>query len=269
MYQTFELDYTKYDLYGKAILEVLLTKKDSLERILLLGAGRGGLLIKILESLKIAFDVESESDEDFALEFFFRNPKKIEIFVVEKNPNCIPCLAKKFLAPDSALRAQLGAQIWKVIEIRILNKSSWEFADEFLGFKSNIYQNKKFDLIVSELLGSFGDNELSPECLFPIENLLKDNGRMIPKRYTSYLSLVSCQKVWDLIPSKEMSYTAFFARFIRAADGALEGFTFEHPSKENFYMRDKERSFEFTMNQEIMVHGVMGFFEAWLTDTVK
>ena len=33
--------------------------------------------------------------------------------------------------------------------------------------------DKKADIIVSELLGSFGDNELSPECLFGANDLLK------------------------------------------------------------------------------------------------
>lgn len=31
----------------------------------------------------------------------------------------------------------------------------------------------KADIIVSELLGSFGDNELSPECLDGVQHLLK------------------------------------------------------------------------------------------------
>lgn len=34
----------------------------------------------------------------------------------------------------------------------------------------------KADILVSELLGSFGDNELSPECLDGAQHLLKGNG---------------------------------------------------------------------------------------------
>jgi protein arginine N-methyltransferase 5 len=33
----------------------------------------------------------------------------------------------------------------------------------------------KADIIVSELLGSFGCNELSPECLYGAQGLLKGN----------------------------------------------------------------------------------------------
>jgi protein arginine N-methyltransferase 5 len=29
------------------------------------------------------------------------------------------------------------------------------------------------DILISELFGSFGDNELSPECLIPTENSLR------------------------------------------------------------------------------------------------
>jgi len=49
------------------------------------------------------------------------------------------------------------------------------------------------DIIVSELLGSFGDNELSPECLDGAQRsgLLKEDCVSIPQEYTSYLAPVS------------------------------------------------------------------------------
>ncbi|VDN25580.1 unnamed protein product [Dibothriocephalus latus] len=47
---------------------------------------------------------------------------------------------------------------------------------------------EKADIFVSELLGSFGDNELSPECLDGAQHLLKENGISIPSSYTSYVA---------------------------------------------------------------------------------
>ncbi|VDM72128.1 unnamed protein product, partial [Strongylus vulgaris] len=44
------------------------------------------------------------------------------------------------------------------------------------------------DIIVSELLGSFGDNELSPECLDGVTDLLKSTTISIPQTYTSYIA---------------------------------------------------------------------------------
>lgn len=43
------------------------------------------------------------------------------------------------------------------------------------------------DLIVSELLGSFGDNELSPECLDGITDILRPTTVSIPQQYTSFV----------------------------------------------------------------------------------
>jgi hypothetical protein len=40
---------------------------------------------------------------------------------------------------------------------------------------------EKTDILVSELLGSFGDNELSPECLDGAQRFLKEDGVSIPQ----------------------------------------------------------------------------------------
>jgi type II protein arginine methyltransferase len=55
--------------------------------------------------------------------------------------------------------------------------------------------DKTVDIIVSELLGSFGDNELSPECLDSTSIFLKDDGISIPYRYRSYISPVQSYKL--------------------------------------------------------------------------
>lgn len=52
------------------------------------------------------------------------------------------------------------------------------------------------DIIVSELLGSFGDNELSPECLMGINpELTSRETTWIPESYTSYIAPFSNPKV--------------------------------------------------------------------------
>ena len=48
------------------------------------------------------------------------------------------------------------------------------------------------DLIVSELLGSFGDNELSPECLDGVTDFLRPTTISIPQSYTSYVGQLAC-----------------------------------------------------------------------------
>ena len=52
------------------------------------------------------------------------------------------------------------------------------------------------DILVSELLGSFGDNELSPECLDGAQRFLKPGGVSIPAAYTSFLQPITSSKLW-------------------------------------------------------------------------
>ena len=57
--------------------------------------------------------------------------------------------------------------------------------------------SEQADILVSELLGSFGDNELSPECLDGAQSFLKPGGVSIPRTYTSYAAPLSSSKLWN------------------------------------------------------------------------
>lgn len=56
---------------------------------------------------------------------------------------------------------------------------------------------EKADILVSELLGSFGDNELSPECLDGAQRFLREDGISIPTAYTSYIQPITTSKLWN------------------------------------------------------------------------
>ncbi|KAL8986991.1 MAG: hypothetical protein Q9169_008735, partial [Polycauliona sp. 2 TL-2023] len=62
----------------------------------------------------------------------------------------------------------------------------------------------KIDLLISELLGSFADNELSPECLDPLTTHLLNptHGISIPASYTSYLTPIAAPKLHADIASR-------------------------------------------------------------------
>jgi len=73
---------------------------------------------------------------------------------------------------------------------------------------------ERIDIIVSELLGSFGDNELSPECLDgamrflkrefssmsfpppPPDGLIEADGISIPSSYTAHIAPLSSSKLY-------------------------------------------------------------------------
>ena len=67
---------------------------------------------------------------------------------------------------------------------------------------------EKADIIVSELLGSFGDNELSPECLDGAQAFLKEDGISIPTSYTSFLQPITTSKLWNDVKAMARSYVA-------------------------------------------------------------
>ena len=69
--------------------------------------------------------------------------RKIKVFAIEKNPNAVVMLQQHQLE-------LWGDQVTVIsTDMRDWNPREEDYAD----------------ILVSELLGSFGDNELSPECL--------------------------------------------------------------------------------------------------------
>jgi hypothetical protein len=74
----------------------------------------------------------------------------LQLYALEKNPNAVNTLMNlKRSHPD-----------WKHVTVISTDIRAW-------------HASIKADVIVSELLGSFGDNELSPECLYGAQDILK------------------------------------------------------------------------------------------------
>lgn len=91
--------------------------------------------------------------------------------------------------------------------------------------------------MVSELLGSWGDNELSPECLDGAQRFLKEGGVSIPQEYTSYVAPMSSHKLWrevsnfEELKKLETAYVVKLHNFVQLAE-EKPCFTFHHPNEE-------------------------------------
>ena len=157
-------------------------------------------------------------------------------------------------------------------------------------------------MLVSELLGSFGDNELSPECLDGAMRLLRPGGISIPSSYTSFAAPLTTPKLWNCVKSQgtlaafETPYVVSLFQHSLVAS-PCRCFTFVHDLKD---MRNKEgvaaRSAvtDFTRNTMVMraptraavdntrhqrlsfvakqnstIHGVAGYFESTLFEKVR
>lgn len=101
-----------------------------------------------------------------------KTPNKVKLYAVEKNPNAFVTLQER-------------------------NRDQWNGEVELIfGDMRSIELPEEIDILVSELLGSFGDNELSPECLDGAMRLLKPDGVSIPSQYTAYLTPLASSKLF-------------------------------------------------------------------------
>ncbi|KAJ5077211.1 protein arginine n-methyltransferase 5 [Anaeramoeba ignava] len=178
---------------------------------------------------------------------------KTSIYAIEKNPQAVITLQN---------RKWKGEQSVKVIHT---DMRKWN-------------PPEKADIIVSELLGSFGDNELSPECLDGAQNLLTENGISIPCKYTSYLVPISSTTLWSQINNKsttksfETPYVVKLSRYIELST-PQECFEFIHPIPKSKIREDnkhnwKYKSLTFDLKPGFDLHGFAGYFKAFLYGNV-
>ena len=159
------------------------------------GAGRGPLVTRCLKALD-------------------RANREAAVLVVEKNPNAFVTCVHHFVMSrnmriDSSVR-------------RLQQRQAMDWGEKvqlIFGDMRVIDVPEKADILVSELLGSFGDNELSPECLDGASRFLKgsdtlslviaqliqnclvlflsETGISIPSSYTAHLAPLSSSKLYN------------------------------------------------------------------------
>jgi protein arginine N-methyltransferase 5 len=114
------------------------------------------------------------------------------------------------------------------------------------------------DVLVSELLGAFADNELSPECLDGAERWLAPDGISIPRRTTSFVAPMFAPRLVS-IPERPVGISSARTRLLAAPQPC---FVFEHPHATPDHRRVRELAF--TSACEAAITGFAGFFEAEL-----
>ena len=169
----------------------------------------------------------------------------VTVFAVEKNPNAI-------------------------ITLRNLRESDWGDRVTVVHQDMRFYDPpEKADILVSELLGSWGDNELSPECLDGAQKFLKPTGVSIPCEYTSFLQPVSTSKLWNDVKAYderkglETQYVVKLHNFM-SLDESKPCFTFRHPNRSDIIDNTRYKKCEFDACETAMLHGFAGYFEAKL-----
>ncbi|KAH6984628.1 protein arginine N-methyltransferase [Ilyonectria sp. MPI-CAGE-AT-0026] len=171
-YEVFEGDPVKYNQYEAAVYEALtewktLDKPKSKEGAVVVavaGSGRGPLVTRALKAA-----------EDAGV--------TIDMWAVEKNPNAYVYLLRQ------------NEMVWNgKVKVVKTDMRAWKGPVISESAEGPVYG--KVDILISELLGSFGDNELSPECLDGIQHVMsKPHGISIPSSYTAHFSPISHPKI--------------------------------------------------------------------------
>ncbi|XP_020527079.1 protein arginine N-methyltransferase 5 isoform X2 [Amborella trichopoda] len=235
-YETFEKDTVKYSQYQRAVHKALLDRipdeKASSVITVLMVVGAGRGPL-VRASLQAAEETG----------------RKLKVYAVEKNPNAVV-----------TLHSLIKIEGWEnLVTVVSSDMRCWDAPE-------------KADILVSELLGSFGDNELSPECLDGAQRFLKPDGISIPSSYTSFIQPVTASRLYNDVRShKDMQHfeTAYVVKLHRVARLAPSQpvFTFVHPnnSTEKGNQRYKKMLFEIPSDTgSTLVHGFAGYFDATL-----
>ncbi|PPR05752.1 hypothetical protein CVT24_006691 [Panaeolus cyanescens] len=154
-----------------------------------------------------------------------RSQRSATVYAVEKNPNAYVTLQQR-------KAAEWGERVHLVFgDMRIVDVP------------------EPVDILVSELLGSFGDNELSPECLDGAMRFLKPDGISIPSSYTAHLAPLSSSKLYNEARSSnnekslETPYVVMFSavNILSGTKATVDGrcgpqvqecWEFEHPRRD-------------------------------------
>ncbi|KAG1667595.1 Protein arginine N-methyltransferase 5 [Nymphon striatum] len=240
-YEIFERDPIKYTEYQRAICKALISKvpeSDIENKTLIVMVLGAGRGPLVTASLQAAKLTE----------------RKIFVYAIEKNPNA-------------------------VVTLQTLKTEEWH--DQVTVVSTDMREwnpPEKADIIVSELLGSFGDNELSPECLEKAEFFLKDDGISIPSSYTSFLCPIQSAKLYNEVKkckdkeknqyaNVETPYVVFIKNSTELAK-SKKVFEFHHPNKDPEADNARYRVLNFEIGINSVLHGFAGYFEACLFDDV-
>ncbi|KAM4637179.1 LOW QUALITY PROTEIN: protein arginine N-methyltransferase 5-like [Amazona ochrocephala] len=236
-YEVFEKDPIKYSQYQQAIYRCLLDRVPEEEK------ESNVQVVMVLGAGRGPLVTA-------ALRASRQAGRGVRIYAVEKNPNAVVTL-------QSWQYEEWGAQVTVVAE----DMRGWS-------------PPEGADLIVSELLGSFGDNELSPECLQGAQRCLKEGGVSIPRSYTSFLAPISSSKLYtevrgcrerDRDPEAqfEMPYVVRLHNYHQLA-APQPCFTFHHPTPEAANDNSRYCLLAFRVEGNAVLHGFAGYFETTL-----
>ncbi|WBW72063.1 type II protein arginine N-methyltransferase Skb1 [Schizosaccharomyces osmophilus] len=198
---------------------------------------------------------------DCALRAAISSARTVDMIALEKNPNAFAMLLLR------------NRQDWA-------GKVTLVFGD-----MREWNPDYKIDILVSELLGSMADNELSPECLDGVQRVLNPiTGISIPSSYASYITPIMSPKLWSEV--RNMNDASAFARqyvvLMNSVDFLAPNdefrfqplWSFHHPNDETKLFSKNQHNrrnaaVRFQATNPGVLHGFAGYFEATLYKNIS
>jgi protein arginine N-methyltransferase 5 len=184
--------------------------------------------------------------------------RKIKVLAVEKNPNAIVTLSCMI------------RDMWHDKDVNLIAKDM-----------RYVQLEEKADIMVSELLGSFGDNELSPECIDGVQHHLKPDGISIPCDSVSYLQPVMSKKLFYSFHQEkkekrerygiaaEINWLSYMSRIFHI-DNFQELFKFVHPNLEQKPIDNSRHGcVTFRSSLDCVLNGFAGYFTSKLYKDIE
>ncbi|KAK6506732.1 methyltransferase protein [Arthrobotrys musiformis] len=254
-YEVFEKDPVKYDQYEKAVgLALEDLKQQGVEDICVAVVGAGRGPL-VTRCIRAATNASID----------------ITMFAIEKNPNAYTHLMK------------MNRDVWGgAVTLVKTDMRKWE--------PPNTYVH----VLVSELLGSFADNELSPECLDGVQRVLHPTvGINIPQSYTAHYTPIMAPKIHGDLLSRATSsnsvdiYEVPYVVMLTAIDflsqnnngepNIHQAWEFKHPVSEDELEHDcgfndhnqREAIAAFPIPRRGVIHGIAGYFECVLYENAN
>ncbi|SHO78148.1 Similar to S.cerevisiae protein HSL7 (Protein arginine N-methyltransferase) [Malassezia sympodialis ATCC 42132] len=167
VYSMFESDPVKYNLYEEAMYQALSQHgtAGTTMNVWIVGAGHGALVDRCLAAAE-------------------RASRLVHITALEKNPGACVSLQSRQVTE------------WGSERVRVLQ-------GDMRTLSVPASMSDRADVVVSELLGSFGDNELAPECLDGAMRFLKPHGISIPSSYIPYIAPITTPKLHASIKAQD------------------------------------------------------------------
>lgn len=262
-YKVFEQDRAKYDAYQEAITKALsdlislkafkhlavdqsqLTQSSGTNewefghkklKILVIGPGRGPLLGRLFNTI----------------DTLHLNRNFISVVAVEKNPNVMIYLNER------------NREQWdNAVSIYNCDIRSWH---------PQCHYESNFNLVISELLGSFGCNELAPECLDAVSNLCDPETCIsIPTEFTSYIAPAISPIMYSKVCRKtdpgrfDKPYLPMWDELDVLSSRYAKAWTFQCLHTRGNNCQNKRRVHAtLKCHKKGVIHGLIGFFSAVL-----